>query len=96
MASGNDQFAAQPGVGRIILAAIRAARAIARRVRARYQQVQQARTSYEAFRRLDAHTLRDLGLHRSELMSVAAEYTREAGHARVRTLRDAGALAERD
>jgi uncharacterized protein YjiS (DUF1127 family) len=58
--------------GDIIIAAILAAAAIARRMRTRYRQRRQARTTYVALRQLDDRTLRDLGLHRSEMTSLAA------------------------
>ena len=38
-----------------------------------WRQRRQARETYRALRELDAHTLRDIGLDRSELRSIAAE-----------------------
>jgi uncharacterized protein YjiS (DUF1127 family) len=43
------------------------------RLRAEYGRHQQAQATYRALRGLDARTLRDIGLDRSELRSVAAE-----------------------
>jgi uncharacterized protein YjiS (DUF1127 family) len=57
--------------GEIIIAAIRAAGAIARRARVRHQKRQRAWAIYDVLRRLDDRTLRDLGFERSETMSVA-------------------------
>jgi uncharacterized protein YjiS (DUF1127 family) len=73
-------------LGEIIIAAIQAAGAIARRAYARHRQRWQARTIYDALRQLDDHTLRDLGFDRSEIRSVAAEVTGEAEYTRVRAL----------
>jgi uncharacterized protein YjiS (DUF1127 family) len=70
----------------IIMAAIRAVGAIARRAHARHRQRQQARAVYDALRQLDDRTLRDLGFDRSEITSVAAEVTGEAERTRVRAL----------
>jgi uncharacterized protein YjiS (DUF1127 family) len=77
-------------LGEIIAAAIQAAGAIARRTYTRYRQRRQARAIYEALHQLNDHTLRDLGLDRSEITSVAAEVTGEAERTRVRVI----ALAE--
>ena len=86
----NDAFT----LGESIVEAIRAIGAIvgaaASRALARYRQRQQAKASYEALSELDDRTLRDLGLDRSELRSVAAEVTGEAERTRVRAI----ALAE--
>ncbi len=70
--------------GEIIVAAIQAAGAIVRRALARYRQYRQERDTYDALRQLDDRTLRDLGLHRSEISSVAAEFMGEAEYTRVR------------
>jgi uncharacterized protein YjiS (DUF1127 family) len=71
---------------RIIIAAIDAVAAFARRAHARRQQKQQAGAIYDALRELDDRTLHDLGFDRSEITSVAAEVTGRAEPARVRAL----------
>jgi uncharacterized protein YjiS (DUF1127 family) len=71
-------------LGEMIVAAIRAGGALARRAYARYRQRRQASAFYDALRRLDDHTLRDLGFDRSEIRSVVAEVTGEAEHTRLR------------
>lgn len=66
-----------------IMLAITAAKALRARTisqwfaaqRAAWKQRAQARATYRALASLDARTLRDLGLDRSELMSIAAELT---------------------
>lgn len=78
-----------------IIALIHAAGAIARRAHARYRQCRQASATYDSLRHLDDRTLRDLGFDRSELMSVAAEVTREAENTRVHALTDAAQSSER-
>jgi uncharacterized protein YjiS (DUF1127 family) len=65
-------------IAEIIVAAMQAADAIARRAHARYLQRRQARAIYDALRYLDDRTLRDLGFERSEIKSVAARVTGEA------------------
>lgn len=65
-------------LGKIIIAVVHATGAIARRALAWHRQRRQARAIYDALRQLDDHTLRDLGFHRSEIRSVAAEVTGEA------------------
>ena len=47
--------------------------AVARRIYGTWRQRQQAWATYRALRDLDARTLRDIGLDRSELRSIAAE-----------------------
>ena len=71
-------------VGERIAAAIRALGAAAREARARYQRIRHARAVCAALRGLDDHILRDLGIDRSEISSVAAE---AAGHAEITRIR---------
>ncbi len=59
----------------------------ARLAYARHRQREQARDIYEALRVLDDRALRDLGFHRSEILSVAAKATGAAERTRVRALR---------
>jgi uncharacterized protein YjiS (DUF1127 family) len=70
----------------IIVAAIQAIGAIARRAHARHRQRRQARATSDALRRLDDHILRDLGIDRSEITSVAAEVAGATEYTRVRAL----------
>ena len=70
-------------LGDIIVAAVRAAGAAARRAFARYQQRRQARAIYDALRQLDDRMLRDLGFDRSEIRSVAAELSGAAESTRL-------------
>jgi uncharacterized protein YjiS (DUF1127 family) len=70
----------------IIVAAIQAAGALVRRVYACHRQRRQARAIYDELRQLDDRTLRDLGLDRSEITSVAAEVTGKAECTRGRAL----------
>ena len=73
-------------LGRIIIAAIQAAGATARRAHARHRQRQEAKAIYDALWDLDDRTLRDLGFDRSEITSLAAEVTGRAEPTRVRAL----------
>ena len=73
-------------LGEIVVEAFRAAGAVARRAYVRYRQHRRARAIHATLRELDDHTLRDLGLDRSEIRSVAAELTGEAERTRVRVL----------
>jgi GNAT superfamily N-acetyltransferase/uncharacterized protein YjiS (DUF1127 family) len=77
----------------IIVAAIQA---VARRARARHRQHRQAWDLYDGLQRLDDRTLRDLGLDRSEIRSVATELSGDAECDRVRTSRSFRALVEHD
>ena len=60
--------------------------AFARRAYARYRQRREASAFYDALRRLDDHTLRDLGFDRSDIGSVVAEATGAAEHTRLRVV----------
>jgi uncharacterized protein YjiS (DUF1127 family) len=73
-------------LGGIVIAAIRAAVAIARRAHARHRKRREAWAVQDALRELDDRTLRDLGFDRSEIRSVSAEMTGEAEHTRMLTL----------
>ncbi len=80
-------FRALP-LGRIVIAAIQEAGAIARRAFARHRKRRQMQATYDVLRRLDDRLLRDLGFHRSEIMPVTAEIAGEAEHARMRYLHE--------
>ena len=71
----------------VIAASLQAVADFGRRVVADFRRRQQARATYLALRTLDARILRDLGFHRSELMSVAAEVAGNADFTRVRLSR---------
>jgi uncharacterized protein YjiS (DUF1127 family) len=73
-------------LGAFIVAAIHAVGAIARRAYARQRQRRQATAIHDALHRLDDRALRDIGLDRSEIRSVAMEVTGEAEHTRVRAI----------
>ncbi len=68
----------------IVKATLQAVGDFVRRTVARWKRQQQARATYLALRALDSHILRDLGFHRSELMSVAAEVVGNADSTRPR------------
>ena len=57
----------------IVSVALQAIGDFGRRVIARWKHRQQVGATFAALRELDPRILRDLGLHRSELMSVSAE-----------------------
>ena len=59
----------------VIAKAIRAVRAIARRVVAWHRQRQQAKATFDVLHGLDDRTLRDLGFHRSEITSSVTQAT---------------------
>ena len=54
-----------------------------RRMVAQWRMQRKARATYEALSRLDARVLRDLGMHRSEILSVSVELARGVGFTRV-------------
>ena len=64
-------------------AALQAAAELWHRVNAKWKRRQCARATYAALRDLDARILSDLGFHRSELLSVAAEVAGIAESTRV-------------
>ena len=70
-------------LGSVIVAAIQAGVAIARRAYARHRQRQRASAIYDVLRKVDDRTLRDMGLDRGEIWSVAAEKSGEAQQTRV-------------
>ena len=55
-----------------------------KRMRAQWARRRRAADTYAALSTLDTRTLRDIGLHRSELLSVAAELVGEADRTRAR------------
>ena len=61
---------------------------LARELVARHRRRVAARDLCAALRGLDDRTLRDLGFHREEIGSVAAEIGGDAAPTRVRTIRD--------
>jgi len=65
-------------------AALRSVANAMRRRFARWQLQQRVADTYLALYALDARTLRDLGLHRSEILSVANELAGDGGSGRVR------------
>lgn len=73
-------------LAQVIVAVLHWAGAIAHRAYIRRRQRREAMAIGDALRGLDDRMLRDLGLDRSEIMSVAAEMTGGAEHTRVRAL----------
>ena len=71
---------------RILDASLGAATAIVRRLVERWRRWRRAREAFHALRELDARTLRDLGLDRSEILSVVAEFAGEADPTRARSI----------
>jgi uncharacterized protein YjiS (DUF1127 family) len=78
--------AGRVGIVDAAAAAIRAAVAFARRIEARARRRRQAYAFREELRGLDDNTLRDLGLDRSEIGSVASEMAGLTDATRVRAL----------
>ena len=70
----------------ILLSALEAVVAAVARTYRRYRQWRRAAAVYDALRRLDDHTLRDLGFDRGETGSIAAELSGETETTRLRVL----------
>ena len=68
---------------RVPIAATRALGALARRALASYRQYRNAKAVRDALRQLDDRMLRDLGFHRDEIDSVAAEFAGRAERTRI-------------
>jgi len=56
---------------------------IIRGLGARWQKQREMEGTYQALRSLDTRTLRDLGIHRSEIRSIATEIAGEAARERL-------------
>ena len=69
-------------IGVSVALVLRMVGAHARRALARYRRFQEVRAMHNELRQLNDHTLRDLGLHRSESMRVPLEMTAEGEYAR--------------
>jgi uncharacterized protein YjiS (DUF1127 family) len=77
----------------ILATLIAAIASAAQRLHTSWSMARSARATYRALRQLDARTLHDLGLDRSEMRSVAAEIAGEADRTRVQALRTLRALS---
>jgi len=64
----------------------------ARNALARWQRYRRARSVREALAGLDDRMLRDLGFHRDEIASVAAEFSGDAERTRVHVLQSPAAV----
>jgi uncharacterized protein YjiS (DUF1127 family) len=79
-------------LGEFVAAAWRGTAATARRVLGAWQRRRQGRATYLALRGLDDRALRDLGMDRSEILSVAMYSERDDGTRRLRGARAANSL----
>ena len=70
--------------GCLASAILHAARSLLRRFAAAWRSRRLAKQSYTALQSLDARTLRDMGLDRSEITSIAAEIAGQAERTRLR------------
>lgn len=73
-------------LGKIVVAMIEAVAGMVRRAYARHLQRRKAGETRDALAYLDDRALRDLGLDRSEITSVAAEISGQAAYTRLRVL----------
>ena len=73
-------------LGAMFAAVSDAVRTLARRAYARYRRYRDAQETYETLSGLDDRALRDLGMHRDEIWSFAAETTGLAERTRVRVV----------
>jgi uncharacterized protein YjiS (DUF1127 family) len=73
-------------LGAMFAAVSDAVRTLARGAYARYRRYRDAQETYETLSGLDDRALRDLGMHRDEIWSVAAETTGLAERTRVRVV----------
>jgi uncharacterized protein YjiS (DUF1127 family) len=81
------QIDVAPAVRTATERALRGLRVAVRQFLARWRRHRQAAAMRATLRGLDAHTLRDLGFHRSEIESVVAEVTGDAEPTRLCTQR---------
>jgi uncharacterized protein YjiS (DUF1127 family) len=77
----------------IVTTLVAAVASAVRRLHASWSMARSARATYLALRELDARTLHDLGLDRSEMRSVAAEIAGESERTRIQALRTLRALS---
>ena len=70
----------------LVVAATQSVRDIVGGTLARYRRHRDMKAIYDTLQALDDASLRDLGFHRSEILSVAAEAMDEAERTRVRTI----------
>jgi uncharacterized protein YjiS (DUF1127 family) len=77
----------------IVATLVAAVASAVRRLHASWSMARSARATYRALRELDARTLHDLGLDRSEMRSVAAEIAGESDRTRIQALRTLRALS---
>lgn len=82
-------------VAQMIGAGLRSLAAMLGRGLDAYRRHSRMRATYHALSQLDASTLRDLGFHRSELMSVAAEASGAVNPTRARVMAQRRQLAAR-
>lgn len=74
-------------LGQILASIVEAVGSLARRALERYRQRRQLASAREALRRLDDRTLHDIGIDRSEIVSITAEAMGEAEAQRDRVVR---------
>jgi uncharacterized protein YjiS (DUF1127 family) len=75
------------GLSAVLAALFRSLAASGRRAIASWRRARETRATYHELSRLDARTLRDLGIERSGMGSVAAEIAGESDRTRIQALR---------